>query len=373
MNHTIQDYQDICSTIHTPDNLKKKVLSIPEEGKLRGSSIRLTWKQIPVLVAVLILVLGLAACVYAVTDSIREEIAKNWSQSMNVDAPENIEDVTLPEVTTIDIKTGEEVTEIYHYDMYWYNLLLEYGKVYQFEVYLNDDGYHDHRFVKAFSEEELKGAAISPDHNWIEIQGKMYHLEMGDVEHLADEKEKEEIRRIEEGKIQPYDPYAEIRILMVYEAENWADYPGILADEELPWILNQVVIPLSEGRAAFYQSDINGNTAFYKGDIVFTDVVFDRMITEADIATAEVSLNGSEILINGELYVHVYDERDEDGNTLQLHLIPAHSYYAIKGSKEEELLGLANPEKKGQEPSLNGSGESMFYPINEWLEAGDPS
>ena len=35
---------------------EKKVLSIPEEGKLRGSSIRLTWKQISVLVAVLILV-----------------------------------------------------------------------------------------------------------------------------------------------------------------------------------------------------------------------------------------------------------------------------------------------------------------------------
>ena len=67
------------------------------------------------------------------------------------------------------------------------------------------------------------------------------------------------------------------------------------------------------------------------------------------------------------------DERDEDGNTLLLHLIPASSYLTIKGAKEEELLGSANTEIKGQETSTNYTGENVFYPINEWLEAGNHS
>ena len=262
------------------------------------------------------LILGLSICAYAVNVSIRDEMEKNWSQSLDTEAPEDIENIALPGITVTDIKTGEETTVPLKTNTYWYQLLLEYGKVYQFKVYETESGSHDYRYVGTFNEEELLGAVLSPDCRWIEIDGNLYRLQMGWIQDIGTDADKDQIYRIESEKTQLYDPASDdIRILRVYDAENWAELPGILADEDVAWIMETVVKPLSEGRAAIYKIDMEGKTEFYKGGKnVYSDVVFDRLITENEIENAEVSLYGYQIMIDGERYYHVNDDLDENGN-----------------------------------------------------------
>lgn len=364
-------FREAISGIHASRELENSVLSITEQDGNHRKAGRLVWKRIPVLAAAVILILGLSVCVYAVTVSIREEMEKNWSMLLNTEAPEDIENMALPEITVTDIKTGEEMTVPLQTDAYWYRLLLEYGKVYQFEVYENESGFHDYRYVGTFNEKELQEAVLSPDCNWIEINGRLYHLQMGWVQDIGNDADKEQIYRIEEEKTKLYDPAADdIRILRVYDAENWAGFPGILADEGVAWIRETVVKPLSEGRAAIYKIDIDGKTEFYKGEDVYSEVVFDRMITEDEIEISEVSLDGYQIMINGERYYHVNDDLDEDGNVQQLHLVPADSYYVRQQMKLQEMKTVASGESVYVDFSYATSQDVFFHTVQEWLEAG---
>ena len=365
-------FREAISGIHASPELENAVLSITEQDGKHVRTHRQVWKRIPVLAAAIVLILGLSVCVYAVTVSIREEMEKNWSQSLDAEAPQDIENMTLPEITVTDIKTGEETTVLQQTDAYWYRLLLEYGKVYQFEVYENENGSHDYRYIGTFSEEELQGAVLSPDCKWIEIDGSLYRLQLGWVQDIGSDADKEQIYRVEEEKTQLYDPAGDIRILRVYDAENWAELPGILADEGVNWIRDTVVKPLSEGRAAIYKIDTDGKTEFYKGEDVYSEVVFDRMVTEDEIENAEVSLDGYQIMIDGERYYHVNDDLDEDGNVQQLHLIPADSYYVMQWMKMQEMeMEIEDSEETGYDNfSYFASQDVFFHSVNEWLEAG---
>ena len=368
--YQVELFREAISGIHASRELENTVLSITTQGGNFRKPRRLVWKRIPVIAATVILILGLSICAYAVTVSIRDEMEKNWSQSLDTEAPEDIENMALPEITVTDIKTGEETTVPLKTDTYWYQLLLEYGKVYQFEVYETESGSHDYRYVGTFSEEELQGAVLSPDCKWIRIDGNLYRLQMGWIQDIGSDADKEQIYLIEGEKTKIYDPTGDIRILRVYDAENWAGFPGILADESVGWIRENVVKPLSEGRAAIYKLDIYGKTEFYKGEDVYSEVVFDRMITEEEIGNAEISLDGYQVMINGERYYHVNDDLDEDGNVQQLHLIPADSYFAMQWMNMLET-GAEDPEENGYDDfSYFASQDMFFHTIQEWLEAG---
>lgn len=193
---------------------------------------------------------------------------------------------------------------------------LSHGYVEQVEMYINELGFHDYRRVKKLSKEELEGAYYNRDYTELTIQGVVYHVML-----QSKEFEDEEVLENEPLKV------------WIFSEENWSDRSRMMAEEAKGGVIEEVVKPIMNGRAALYNNDENRS--------------FERELTQEECANAQVSLVGTYVKLGEDIYV-VTGSGLLDGG--EICLFPAQGYQG---------------DAPVDEATLNA--ETFFF-IDEWLE-----
>ncbi len=149
---------------------------------------------------------------------------------------------------------------------------LYYGYVEQVEMYINESGFHDYRSVRKISEEDLEGAYYNEDYTEMTIQGVKYHTMLQSK--VFDEEEESEDFHLK---------------VWVFSEESWSARSSLMAEEEKIGVIEWVVKPIMNGRAAIYNNDENNS--------------FERNLTEEECANAQVSLRGDYVKLGEDIYV----------------------------------------------------------------------
>ena len=202
-----------------------------------------------------------------------------------------------------------------------YKKALESNYIYLYEMYADENNNHAYRYVRAFSEEELKDATFSDDYSRIIIQNKPYIIKWGYPGQLREEDDR--LPEMDEWTV----------ILRVFTEENWEKGNEIFAKEIFEGIKREVIIPISEGRAAIYSNE---------------DESLIRTITDEEISIAKVSENGVFVIIDEATYIVNYSFNEDFTIVEEIRLRPRDGY---KGD-----AGFQNPD------------DYKFFTISEWLE-----
>lgn len=265
---------------------------------------------ITVLVAVL-----LGSAVVAGTGSPAEEHLNNKIVSQNRDGLRIINEQLEKESDTSDT----EAQFIKRLPEKFGNAVLN-GYVYQYEMFLNNQMFHDYRFIRAFTEEELKEASFTDDYSRIVIQNETYVIQWGYPGQLP----------ADDGNLPEMDEWTVI--LRVYTEDNWREGSEIFAKEVYEGNKRDVIIPISEGRASIYSNE---------------DESFIRKLTDSEIAAAKISENGVFVNINGDLFIVTYQFNDDFTEVLEIKLRPRDGYNGDAGALDP--------------------GEYQYFTIEEWL------
>ena len=201
-----------------------------------------------------------------------------------------------------------------------YELAVDKGYVYQYEIYLDENNAHNYRFLHAFSSDELASAIFEDSYSILRINESRYYVKWG---YLGDYGEADaDLPSIEEGAI----------ILRVFSEDNWNERNEILAQEMYLWVKNTVVNPIAVGDIAQLSNSDNS---------------IEHIFTKDEVQGALVSENGIFVKINDDVYVINY-VRDESGNN---------------GKK----IVLKSLEGYMGDAKVLDPDSYQFYPISEWL------